>query len=531
MTYKDCDINPPRSKDLRRRGMTNQVLLPNLISGSTTSQEKRTFCECFRRGDQVSERCRFFEFQWPAGHERFEGYIPSLSKATLRIHVLWACATTKLQQVKAVVTEAIQEAGNFRYHQCGIVDIQNTSTRVSLAINLSPPTLAQRGTWLLLSAYLWRLKVVLCLFCCFWFVKTTEGVLRLTAHGPRRQPLHAVDVEEHAWAIKRLDSRHSKRTGFQASGIQPGTRRSNLQDLGERRGKETDYKGDLVSMKRRRQETVPAFTPPVWVKCHGFIEISRFSNRHDVSPSSNLAIATRTAWRAQRWTDCVTVCLKDSERLGTFGWRDAILGHLFKAVLVPGTRQTPGLSNCFELDSRTSKRREDLDAIQLWRRRSLLPLGACVNVTVKAMVFVNASSHLPDFIPWLVVGCIFAHLLRMGVADCPLLYGITFLQGDGISIGTGHGMYTSFKTISDSLKCLEVTSRLRVSIRSAWRDLPNETVSPLRSNPARPAGPWPPRQRRFQQLGGGFRIVSVPAGKPTDLDLVRNLLPNAMILI
>ncbi len=41
-----------------------------------------------------------------------------------------------------------------------------------------------------------------------------------------------------------------------------------LQDLGERRGKETGYKGDLVTMKRRRQETVLAFTLPVWVKCH-----------------------------------------------------------------------------------------------------------------------------------------------------------------------------------------------------------------------------------------------------------------------
>ncbi len=108
----------------------------------------------------------------------------------------------------------------------------------------------------------------------------------------------------------------------------------------------------------------------------------------------------------------------------------------------------------------------------------------------------------------------------MGVANCPLSYSITFLQGDGIGIGTtGHSMYTSFKTISDSQKCLEAASRLRVSIRSAWRDLPNETVSPLHSNPARPAGPWPPRQRRL----GSLQIVSVTPGKPTDLHLVRDL--------
>ncbi len=50
-----------------------------------------------------------------AGHERFENYIPSLSKATLRIHVLWVCATTKLQQSESHGGEAkIQEAGNFR---------------------------------------------------------------------------------------------------------------------------------------------------------------------------------------------------------------------------------------------------------------------------------------------------------------------------------------------------------------------------------------------------------------------------------
>ncbi|KAK0225289.1 hypothetical protein IW262DRAFT_674380 [Armillaria fumosa] len=91
-------------------------------------------------------------------------------------------------------------------------------------------------------------------------------------------------------------------------------------------------------------------------------------------------------------------------------------------------------------------------------------------------------------------------LPRMGVADCPLLYGTTFLQGDDWYWYHRSIAYTSFKTISDSLKRLEAASRLRVSIRSAWRDLLNETVSPLHSNPARPAGPWPPRHR----LGGAY---------------------------